>query len=74
MRDKCITVADQDALEGMLDKYSLHEILVALGSICVGKADHVFTAWQDKGLGNAWLKAGRVLGRAYASKAVQAIS
>ena len=74
MRDKPINEADQDTLEALVDRYSVHEVLTALGTICAFKAEHVQANWQDAGLGRAWLAAGRAIGRCYSTKAVQAIS
>ena len=74
MRDNPISKADMDALEAMVDRYSLHEILVTLGTICVFKAEHIMENWQDVPLHRYWLAAGRAVGRCYATKAVRAIS
>ena len=49
-----MTIDDYDALEDLVDRYTLAEVLEALGVICELKADHVLTNWQDAGLAKSW--------------------
>lgn len=42
------------ALEGMVDKAGLRNVLYALQHICTAKADHISTNWQDSPSARAW--------------------
>ena len=46
-----------ETLESLVDKHGLLEIVVALELICMDKADHIATNWDDKPLEKAWRKA-----------------
>lgn len=49
-----LTTEDRDALEAILDRYSVRAVLEALAGICFDKADHVRTNWQDDITARAW--------------------
>lgn len=48
---------DMEALEGMVDKYTLFEVLVALDVIAGDKADHLRANWQDHVSAKTWDRA-----------------
>jgi len=52
-----------DALEALVDKASLGDIITALEDICYGKADHLRSNWQDEAAAKDWEKAGKALDR-----------
>lgn len=43
-------------LEELIDKHSLHSLLIALINVCDGKAAHLATNWQDHESAKAWKK------------------
>jgi hypothetical protein len=45
---------DRDILEGLVDGYSLTEVMEALAEICDEKADHILTNWQDEKTSKVW--------------------
>jgi hypothetical protein len=45
------------ALEAMVDKFGLQNVINGLSCICSGKADHIEENWQDKRLAKAWERA-----------------
>ena len=47
----------QDQLEELIDRYSLLDVLLAIGNVCAEKSDHVLTNWQDSDLADAWTRA-----------------
>lgn len=49
---------DLKALEFLIDRTSVVEVLEALAGICQEKADHVATNWQDHGMARDWNAAG----------------
>jgi len=49
---------DQDTIETLIDIYSLSEVIEALSDICMEKAEHVETNWQDHTLAKIWRKDG----------------
>ena len=53
-RDLVQTRSERDALEALLDRYSLANVVEALACIAWAKADHVRTNWQDERLARAW--------------------
>ena len=44
----------QHALEAMVDKVGLRNVVYALASICDGKAEHLAHAWQDHISAKQW--------------------
>ena len=46
------------ALEDILDKSSMRNVLDALGEICYEKAEHIRINWQDEPLAKLWDKQG----------------
>ena len=42
------------ALEAMVDRVGLDNVLYALASICAAKAEHVAVNWQDTTLAKCW--------------------
>lgn len=45
---------EMDALEAMVDKHGLYEVLVAMAVVCGDKADHVQWNYQDVNLARKW--------------------
>lgn len=52
-----VSQAESDAIEAIIDRVGLNELLLGIGEICCAKADHVLSAWQDERLEKRWLKA-----------------
>jgi hypothetical protein len=48
-----------DTIEAIIDRVGLTQVAEAISAIAAGKADHVQTNWQDKGLAQAWLRVAR---------------
>jgi hypothetical protein len=42
------------ALEAMVDKVGLRNVVYALSMICDAKAEHIHVAWQDHALAKKW--------------------
>ncbi len=53
---------DTDALEHILDRSTLSDVLAALDSICYEKAAHLRSNWQDELAGKRWELAGAKVG------------
>jgi hypothetical protein len=53
--------ADELILEGLIDRYGLAAVVLALAGICWGKAEHIDTTWQDRDLSRAWQRAAVLL-------------
>ena len=51
---KPLTTSQQAELESMIDSTSLYDVLWSLERICLAKAEHVETNWQDKALARQW--------------------
>ena len=47
----------EDALEAMVDKFGLQNVLNGLACICSGKADHIEHNWQDQRAAKHWERA-----------------
>ena len=45
---------DMNTLESLIDKYSLDDVLSAIREICLDKADHLRTNWQDEQSAKYW--------------------
>ena len=58
-----MTKEDVLALEQLVDKYSVGQVLVMLEEICQGKAEHIEESWQDLSLAKGWDKAAGTLDR-----------
>lgn len=43
-----------DALEAMIDRQSLADVLEAIAAICQGKASHLACNWQDEDTAKVW--------------------
>ncbi len=52
------------ALEGMVDRVGLRDVLYALEYIARGKAEHLRHAWQDEALAKCWDRSARQLEKA----------
>jgi hypothetical protein len=61
----------QNALEALIDRTSLEEVVEALRGICFDKAEHIEHTWQDVGTAQVWRKAAQFFSRPNAS--VQAL-
>jgi len=53
---------ETEALEGLIDKCTLFEVLAALSVICGDKAGHLRENWQDKVTAATWDRASKKLG------------
>lgn len=47
---------DMEHLERMIDAYGLETVLYALGDICIEKAEHIRSNWQDERTAKYWGK------------------
>lgn len=45
---------DLEYLETLIDQHGIRGVLLMLADVCVVKADHVGTNWQDRGLAGLW--------------------
>lgn len=61
-------------LEGMVDAMGLGKVLDLLADICVDKANHVQTNWQDKITAATWTQAGRQARYASLARSVMLVS
>lgn len=52
---------DKDKLEQLIDRYGVHEILVAMSVIAYEKAEHMATNWQDRNGEKLWNKIAKKL-------------
>jgi hypothetical protein len=59
------------SLEALVDANGLRAVVDALAAIAYVKADHIEEAWQDRGLAQRWLAAGRRLLSAAESPALR---
>ena len=53
-----------EAIEQMIDRVGLATVLRSIQAICIGKADHIHTNWQDQHLAKQWERAARVVAKA----------
>jgi hypothetical protein len=58
-----IIVAEK-ALKALIDRHGLTHIVNTLAVLCMGKADHLRSNWQDKITAKAWDADGRTLDKA----------
>lgn len=49
------------ALEEMVDKVGVHNVLYALAKICFDKAEHVRANWQDRTTAGVWNLSGNMI-------------
>jgi hypothetical protein len=50
---------NQDAIEDMIDKSNLADVLGAIVNICHEKAEHLESNWQDQGAAKLWKHAAK---------------
>ena len=62
------------ALEPLVDRANLSDVLTALGRVCAEKAEHLRTNWQDTHTAWAWDNAEHAMTRAALSRAVRVVS
>lgn len=43
-----------DALEALIDKHGLLDVVTGLELVCMDKANHIRLNWQDNGLARVW--------------------
>lgn len=58
-----VTTQEREALEALIDKTSLHQVLNAIAGICEDKAEHMRTNWQDQPAANEWARHAHALER-----------
>lgn len=56
-----LTKAEADAVESMIDRYTLSEVVRALSQIASEKEEHVQSTWNDTELAQQWARAARLL-------------
>lgn len=54
-----VTEKQELELEALIDSHGLSAIVDAVARVCVLKAEHVETNWQDESLAKLWRKAAR---------------
>lgn len=52
-----------EALETLVDKHTLREVVDALSLVCTLKAEHIEDNWQDIRTASVWERAAKVLRR-----------
>ena len=57
-----ITQEQTDALEALIDRTDLNQVLDALSAICREKAEHLRVNWQDQQSARVWREAARKIG------------
>lgn len=50
--------AIQETLEGIVDRYSMSDVLDALALVCIDKGEHLRSNWQDKASARVWDRIG----------------
>lgn len=65
-----IDTPEANALEAMIDKHNLHEVLWLVATIASAKANHIEENWQDRTLARQWSAASRTIEKCAESKAV----
>ena len=56
-----VTATERNALEALIDKTSLHQVLNAIAGICTDKGDHLRTNWQSLESAKVWERHGRLI-------------
>lgn len=56
MTHKEMTASDVLALEHLIDRYDVNEILLSIAYICGAKAEHIATQWQDAHTAKHWMQ------------------
>ena len=51
------------ALETLIDKHTLANILAAIAQTCFAKNDHLTSNWNDRAQGHLWETIGRAIDR-----------
>lgn len=59
-------ITTKDALEQIVDRTSLRDVVELLAVICEEKADHIVAHWQDQLTAKAWLRSAKALDRSAA--------
>jgi hypothetical protein len=49
-----LTVSELDALEKLMDKHKLSEVVYGLQAVCLLKAEHLSHTWQDYHAAGVW--------------------
>lgn len=57
------SITERD-LEAMLDRHSLHYLMLCLSTVCYAKAEHIASNWQDTATAKAWERAAQAIDRA----------
>jgi len=53
-----------NTVEGLIDRYSLADVLLMIGDICNAKAEYIDTMYQDGLLVGRWAKSARIVQQA----------
>lgn len=61
MADITLGREDLEALETLIDRYSLGGVVNGLYHLCAAKADHLRSDWQDEIAAKGWDRDGRKL-------------
>lgn len=56
-----LTQEQRDALEALVDKCGLADVIEGLAVVCHEKAAHISETWQDRDTARPWTEAGRKL-------------
>ncbi len=58
-----MTLEQRDALEQILDATSTQDVVTGLSEICLLKAEHMRSNWQDERTAQAWERNGNRLNK-----------
>ena len=54
------------ALEALVDRHSVHAVLLDLAAVCFDKGDHLRSNWQDELTAKTWDRAAKICDKAAA--------
>lgn len=55
-----------EALESLVDRSTLLDVMTALELVCYEKAEHIHANWQDENMAKVWQNAGKSIYKATA--------
>jgi Mn-dependent DtxR family transcriptional regulator len=61
-------------IEQAIDRMGLHNFLGVISDICLEKAEHVESNWQDRALARAWVRASFRMTRCADNTAIRQVS
>lgn len=58
-------------IESVIDRVGLPDMISIMADVCVAKADHIDTNWQDRALARVWDRASKALDKLSATRAIK---